>query len=227
MSDSLDKASEGTAAKSHLRIVAHYEDCLARYGDTHRGVDWPNPLDAALRYRVMLDLVLGDRGRTTAPAALLDFGCGAGHFLEFLREHAIPGIDYRGIDLSERFILLCRSKFPGVTFHHLDVLEPAALVPTSDYIIANGVFTEKRDLSFEEMMAYFQAMLRKLWPAARRGMAFNLMSAHVEQQRDILFHVPLDRLATFLTGEISRHLAVRMDYGLYEYTVFVYRQPNR
>ena len=49
MCDCLSKASEGTAAKSHLRIVGHFEDCLARYGDTHHGVDWPNPLDAALR----------------------------------------------------------------------------------------------------------------------------------------------------------------------------------
>jgi hypothetical protein len=77
------------------------------------------------------------------------------------------------------------------------------------------------------MMAYLQATLRKLWSATRRGMAFNLMSAHVEWQRDILFHAPFDRLAAFLTSEISRHLAIRMDYGLYEYTVFVYRQPNR
>jgi hypothetical protein len=38
-------------------IVAHYEDCLARYGVNRLGVDWPRREDAELRYAVMLDLI--------------------------------------------------------------------------------------------------------------------------------------------------------------------------
>jgi len=217
----------GARAKNYLRIVEHYEDCLARHGDSHLGVDWPNAADAKLRYQVMLDLILHDRDRGGSTADLLDFGCGAGHFLEYLRDREIAGVNYHGIDLSERFIALCRDKFPQVPFSRLDVLAEESALPAFDYVVANGVFTEKRDLSFNEMEANFQAILRKLWAATRRGLAFNLMSTNVDWQRDILFHVPLDWLTAFLTREISRHLVVRMDYGLREYTVYVYRQPNR
>ena len=38
-------------------IIEHYEACLARHGDSHLGVDWPNAADAETRYRVMLDVI--------------------------------------------------------------------------------------------------------------------------------------------------------------------------
>jgi SAM-dependent methyltransferase len=220
-----NKDKLGGATRNYLRIVRHYEDCLARHGDTHLGVDWPNASDAELRYRVMLEVVQSDRG-SGSPVGLLDFGCGAGHLLEFMRRRGIPGINYHGIDLSERFIALCRRKFPDMPFSQIDVLAPDVALGAFDYVIANGVFTEKRDLAFEEMNSNFEAILHKLWSATRQGMAFNLMSTQVEWQRDILFHMPLERLAAFVTREISRHLIIRMDYGLHEYTVYVYRQPN-
>jgi SAM-dependent methyltransferase len=225
MNETTIEKPKGLAEKTYLRIVRHYEECLARHGDTHLGVDWPDAADARLRYQVMLDLVRWHGGQPGVPVELLDFGCGAGHFLEFLREQKITSINYQGLDLSEQFITLCRSKFPAVPFSCLDVLSTDAKLPPVDYVIANGVFTVKKDLAFEEMMATLGAIVRKLWAATRRGLAFNVMSTYVDWQRDDLFHVPLDRLTSFLTSEISRHLVVRTDYGLYEYTVYVYRQP--
>jgi SAM-dependent methyltransferase len=126
-------------------IVAHYEDCLAGYGDSHRGVDWPRREDAELRHRVMLGLIPPDAPR---PARLLDFGCGAGHLLEFIRSRRVPGIEYHGLDLSERFLSLCRDKFPKIPFYHADVLDDGVILPEFDFVIMNGVFTEKRELSF-------------------------------------------------------------------------------
>jgi SAM-dependent methyltransferase len=227
MTRSTANQSQGAATKNYLRIIEHYEDCLARHGDTHLGVDWPNAADARLRYQVMLELVLGHRDAGGSPVGLLDFGCGAGHLLEFIRSQKIAGINYHGVDLSERFVALCRGKFPGVPFSLLDVLADDAALPTFDYVIANGVFTEKRELTFDEMMSYFEAIVRRLWSATRCGIAFNVMSVNVDWQRDTLFHVPLDRLTAFVTSKISRHMVVRMDYGLREYTVYVYRQPNK
>ena len=82
----------------HL-LVEHYEACLERHGDSHRGVDWPDPEDAAVRYAVMLDLLGGD-----APGSLLDLGCGAGHLLEFMQARGSwPRVTYVGSDLSARF----------------------------------------------------------------------------------------------------------------------------
>ena len=70
-------------------------------------------------------------------------------------------------------------------------------------------------------------MLRRVWPRAREGLAFNVMSKHVDWERDDLFHLSTDLLLAFLKSELSRHVVIRHDYGLYEYTVYVYREPNR
>ena len=49
------------------------------------------------------------------------------------------------------------------------------------------------------------------------------MSKNVDWERDDLFHWGLDELTAFLTKDISRRFVLRNDYGLYEYTVYVYR----
>jgi SAM-dependent methyltransferase len=208
----------------YRQIVAHYEDCLALHGDNHRGVDWPRAEDVDVRYAVMLGLIEPDAPR---PVTLLDFGCGAGHLLEYIRRRGFPGLEYHGLDLSDRFVSLCRRKFPGVPFFVADVLEDRLESFEFDYIAMNGVFTEKRSLAHETMWDYARAVLRRTWPTARRGLAFNVISKHVDWERDDLFHLPCDELIAFLKAELSRHCVVRHDYGLFEYTTYVYREANR
>jgi cyclopropane fatty-acyl-phospholipid synthase-like methyltransferase len=217
--------TDDPAARGDYRaIVAHYEECLARHGDSHRGVDWPNAADAATRYRVMLDVVRRQPGATVS---LLDFGCGASHLYEHLRAEGIEDVSYTGLDLSPRFVELSRAKFPEIPCLCVDLLQPGQDIPTFDYIVMNGVFTEKRELSFDAMFAYLKRLLPKVFARARHGLAFNVMSKHVDWERDDLFHLPFDALAAFLREEITRHFAFRSDYGLFEYTAYLYREEQR
>lgn len=204
------------------QIIAHYEACLDRHGDSHLGVDWPNPQDADKRYRIMLDSI---RPRDL-PATLLDFGCGAGHLLQFIRDNGLTQIDYRGLDASAKFVALCRRKFPDAAFHCQDILENASGPAPVDYVVLNGVLTEKCGMSDDAMLAYMEALLCTVWPLARKGMAFNVMSAQVDWRRDDLFHVPFDTMAGLVTGRLSRHFQFRQDYGLYEFTTYVYRDGS-
>ena len=87
----------------------------------------------------------------------------------------------------------------------------------------NGVFTEKRELSFDEMLGYFKLMLKTAFNKSSMGLAFNVMSKQVDWEREDLFHLPLDILADFLIKELSRSFIIRNDYGLYEYTTYVYK----
>ena len=203
-------------------LVAHYESCLRAHGDNHRGVDWPNAEDARTRYRVMLD-VIRDNGHS--PVRLLDLGCGASHLYQYLQEVHRDDVNYAGLDLSPEFIRLCRTKYPERTYYCLDILDAAEEVPGFDYVVMNGVFTEKCSLSFGEMWDYVQAMLMRTFAIASAGLAFNVMSKQVDWERGDLFHLPLDLLAEFLTHKLSRHFVIRNDYGLYEYTVYVYHDP--
>ncbi len=155
--------------RTHRRIVAHYENCLERHGDSHLGVDWPRLEDVELRYVVMLDLVRSERHSADRPARLLDFGCGLAHFHEFLLRRDIRNVHYTGLDLSPKFVERCRDKFPEKTFYCLDLLEPNASLPQFDYIVLNGVFTEKRELAQHQMFDYFRDLVSdRFFPCRHR-----------------------------------------------------------
>jgi len=203
-------------------IVAHYEKCLEQHGDCHKGVDWPNEADADTRYQVMLELVPGGER-----CSLLDFGCGTSLMYAFLcrNQPKYGHVAYSGLDISAKFVEVCRAKYPDVDFWQVDILKEQDSLPVFDYIVLNGVFTEKVSLGFEEMESYFQNMLSRVFDKARRGIAFNVMSKAVDWERGDLFHLSADRLIGFLTKNISRHFVIRNDYGLYEYTTYVYKQP--
>jgi SAM-dependent methyltransferase len=201
--------------------VAHYESCLERHGDTYLGVDWPNAWDAERRYDVMLDIIPPEAPERVT---LLDFGCGAAHLYEHIRKRSLDHrIAYSGLDLSPKFTALCRRKFPNVPCYCLDVLASDADLPDFDYIVMNGVFTEKLSLSQAEMIAYFQTLVTRMFAKTHVGLAFNVMSMQVEWERSDLFHLSFDVLAAFLSETLSRHFVIRHDYRLYEYTAYVYR----
>lgn len=215
--------AEGNAP-AYWRIVAHYEACLERFGDCPRGVDWPNADDARTRYEVMLGVV---RSGEEQPS-LLDFGCGASHLREYLAETGRDGsVRYAGLDLSPRFVELSRQKFPEGEYYCLDLLRDAEKLPQFDYIVANGVFTERCSVPKPEMERYFRKMVAALFSKCRNGLAFNVMSTLVDWEREDLFHVSLDWMSAVLREHASRDFVVRQDYGLYEYTVYVYRREPR
>ncbi len=208
-----------------MEIVSHYESCLEKYGDTHLGVDWPKKKDADKRYEVMLGVIDYNPIENNNPAkiTLLDFGCGASHLYEYIVKHNLNNLEYSGLDLSEKLISLSKRKFPHITYYCVDILDDDTSIPNFDYIVMNGVFTEKRNLSFDEMFSYFKELVEKVFAKVKKGLVFNVMSKQVDWERKDLFHLSLDLLADFLTKNISRKFIIRNDYGLYEYTTYVYK----
>lgn len=206
----------------YLSIVRHYEDCLAQFGDSHRGVDWPNAADAAKRYQVMLDLVRP----SSAGKTLLDFGCGASHLYQYMLEHGVKDLQYAGLDASDAFCTLSQQKYPHNDYFCLDVLAEPERLGEFDYVVMNGVFTEKRELTFDAMFDYLRRILTLVFSKTRCGMAFNVMSKQVDWERPDLFHMPIGVLTDFIASSLARHYVVRNDYGLYEYTVYVYKEHS-
>lgn len=209
---------------SYVDIVRYCEDSFDKYGDCHKGLAWPNLEDTKVRYQVMLDII-----KEQEKVSILDFGCGLGHLYQYILDKQDQNkIDYCGLDLSDIFIGKCKEKYPTVDFICLDILkEGIEKVPQVDYAVFNGVFTVKRELTHEEMEKYLYEMLINIFPKVNKGIAFNVMSKVVDWERDDLFHMPLDPLSVFLTKNLTRHFVIRNDYGLYEYTVYVYKTAQR
>ena len=208
--------------KGYNKIVEHYESCLEKHGDNHLGVDWPNLEDVNKRYKMMLDIVRLNEDNNAV--TVLDFGCGTAHLLEFLTKNEYKNITYSGLDISQKFIDVASKKYPDNSFYCLDILDANNEIPNFDYIVMNGVFTEKRELSFEEMWDYFTNMISVIYDKCNKGFAFNVMSKIVDWEREDLFHVSTDLLGVFLAKNLTRNYIIRNDYGLYEYTVYVYKK---
>ena len=208
--------------KSYLTLVKHYESCLEKHGDNHLGVDWPNLEDVEKRYKVMLD-ILSFRDNFSQPISVLDFGCGTAHLLEYIKSNKYQNIQYSGLDISQKFIDVAKMKYTDNLFFCMDILDKKNKLEPFDYFVLNGVFTEKRELSFDEMWKYFSEMITVLYDKCNRGIAFNVMSKNVDWERKDLFHVPHDLLTQFLCKNITRDYVIRNDYGLYEYTVYIFK----
>ncbi len=204
-------------------LAEHYESCFLEHGRTPKGVDWPNAEDLATRFEVMLGVVR-ERDR---PVALLDLGCGPGLLVDHLeRTQRRPDFDYTGIDLSEPMLASARLAWPGLSFERRDVLADPLPERAFDYVILNGVLTERVTAAREEMIAFATELLAAAFSAARVGIAFNVMSKLVDWEREDLFHWGFDEMAGALAPRLSRHMHIRADYGLREYTAYVYREPG-
>lgn len=209
--------------KAYTKIIEHYENCLEKHGDNHLGVDWPKLDDVDKRYKIMLDIIRLNE-ESNGLVSLLDFGCGTAHLQEYIEKNKYERILYSGLDISQKFIDVAKKKYPNSSFYCIDIFDPDVEIKNFDYIVMNGVFTEKRELSFDEMWDYFTKMITIIYEKCNRGFAFNVMSKNVDWERNDLFHVSHDLLGNFLCKNITRNYVIRNDYGLYEYTVYVFKK---
>jgi SAM-dependent methyltransferase len=161
------------------------------------------------------------------PFTLLDAGCGPGLAIPYLREtFGAACVDYHGVDVSEALIKAARAAWPGHQFSVRDIVADPLPEFSYDHVVLNGVITAKFSLSHEEMEAFAASLLASAWRTARLSLSFNVMSSHVDWTRDDLFHWPMDSAAAFCVKHLSRHFNILADYGLYEYTVQVLRDPR-
>jgi SAM-dependent methyltransferase len=224
-------AHDVAAAEDPMRvIVSTIEQRFATHGATPEGLYWPNGPDLAVRYGVFHEAIA--RAPGVPRTSLLDFGCGLGFLPDWLAVNgSLPGIDYTGLDVSPKILAEARQRHPRLRFVEADVLSDGVPAPPTggryDHVFACGIFTAKFLSSHAAMEAYVQDTLRALWASTERCLTFNAMTVHVDYTRDDLFHWPVDAALAFCKQHLSRHCAVRADYGLWEYTMHVWRTPNR
>ena len=202
-------------------LQEHYESCVIKHGSNAKGMDWPSPEDLSKRFQVLTE-IMEFSSESNKQVDVLDLGCGVGLLIDYMAEvGTISKIKYYGLDRSPIMIDLATKRHPEFTFGVCDILIDKLPDNSTDYIIMNGLFTEKRELTFDQMFSFFISMISEAFRVARKGISFNVMSSHVDWQRNDLFHVELDRLVSHLIKQCSRNIVIRMDYGLYEYTVYV------
>ncbi len=199
-------------------VVRHYESRLSEHGPTAQGMDWKDEASQRLRFEVLCGLC------DLSGLSLHDVGCGSGHLLDYLLEQSIDA-DYSGSDLSAEMIAAARRRHPGVSFERWDLLSEPEL-PTFDVLMTSGLFHVRLDQPEELWQEFVENMTRRMFALCRKGIAFNLISDQVDYRSDVLYYSDPGRVLDFCRRELSRHVAIRHDYPLYEYTVYVYRRAE-
>ena len=174
---------------NYKKIYKHYEKCFDKNGDTYLGVDWPNEEDMIKRYKIMLNIL--KYIKYNSHISLLDFGAGCGGLYEYIQKYKL-NINYEALDISNKYCEKIKEKFPNINVLHKDILDIGInnqLEKNYDVIVLNGVFTEKRDLTDNEMWIFFTSIIKKIWKNTNKGICFNIMTPIVDWKDNHLFYL--------------------------------------
>ncbi len=205
-------------------LTAHYESCLAAYGPTPRGMDWSQDESRlAIRFRTIGRAIGADR--PSEPMSLLDAGCGCGLLLEHIQREWPGRWTYFGVDASSKMIQAARQRHPRQQWMVGDIADPYLEAPNCDWVVANGLLTERRDVPHDRMVNYAKRVLCGMFGHCTQGLVFNVLSSHVNYRSDVLFYWDAGEVLAFCANELSRHVTIYHDTSLYEYFCCVRRAP--
>jgi SAM-dependent methyltransferase len=198
------------------KVRGYYGERMALHGPVARGVDWKSEESQELRFKQLLEIV--PEGRRFF--SLNDYGCGYGALRQYLcaRGYACA---YRGFDVSSPSLAAARAANPDADSAAF-VDDEARLAP-AQYTVASGIFNVKLDVDVEEWHEYMLETIERLAAMSLEAFAFNVLSTSSEPARrrpDLYYADPLV-LFRFCQEQLSPHVALLHDYGLFEFTVIV------
>ena len=161
----------------------YYTDKFRIYGPTLKGVGWTEKKKSKNRYKVLLKLLKFKTDKKIF--SLLDVGCGYGELVNYLPKNL--KYTYTGIDVVKEMISYAKNnnKNQRCKFYLKNILN---ISKKYDFIICNGVFTLKNNLSQKEMKQFVIRCINIFNKFSKIGFSFNLMSEVVDYKSKILFY---------------------------------------
>lgn len=200
------------------RVRAYYENAFSQFGPTPKGVDW-NSLNAQEDRFAQLSRILENQ---SPKMSVLDFGCGYGAMLPYLRKHAWAG-EYIGYDISELMIAEAKKMHLSDTNARFISQGP---IPAADLVIASGLFNVMQVDQMEDWVKYIKATIFHFSEKAQHGICFNLLTSYSEpdKMRSGLYYADPLYWFDFCKRSISPHVALLHDYPLWEFTLLIRKQ---
>jgi SAM-dependent methyltransferase len=196
----------------------HWGETVERHGPNWKGVDYSN----AERVQLCFGQLTGI-WRERTPATVLDYGCGYGALLGYLREKGFPLEHYTGFDVSAPMLAHARATHAGAS--GATFTGDAADLRPADYVVCGGIFNVKLDAPTEAWHAHVVDTLERIWPLARRGLAFNILTSYSDpdKRRPDLYYADPCWFFDLCKRRFSKEVALLHDYGAYEFTMHVRR----
>jgi SAM-dependent methyltransferase len=199
-----------------LKLHKIYEKTLNQFGDNFKGMGWNNKKQLLCRYQVMSSIFINDKKKKT----ILDLGCGTSLFYEFLKKKKIKKFKYIGIDTSQIMVNISKKKFPLNKYYCVDILNQKKL-PTVDYTIINGIFTQKNLYSNKEMLNFFEKFISKAYNITRKSLAFNSLSELSDWKNKKNFYLAFNQIKKIIKNKFKKKFILDHSYNQNEYTFFI------
>jgi SAM-dependent methyltransferase len=197
-------------------VDAYYTAKLRAHGATPAGVDWNGDTSQRLRF----DQLFGLLDEADDPFSILDYGCGYGALLDALSARA-DSFEYQGYDVSQAMVEAAARRYAGDP--RASFTADRSTLRSADFAVASGIFNVKLATPTDEWRRYVVETIGDLARLGTKGIAFNALTAHADQdrKRDDLFYADPAELLDHCLRRYSRDVVLRHDYGLYEFTVVV------
>lgn len=194
-------------------VERYYTGKVVEHGNTSKGVDWNTKDSQFLRFEKLAGLLPSDQ-----KFSLLDYGCGTGAFIDFLKERG-SDFSYHGFDISEEMIKVARNSHIG-SRSQFSIECPQF---NFDYVIASGIFNIRFAFSEQDWIDYIHHTLDTLNEKGEKGFAFNILSLYsdVEKRRADLFYGDPLYFFDLCKKKYSRFVSLIHDYPLYEFSILV------
>lgn len=208
MEHELERALQG--------VGALYRDGLLEHGPQPRSVGWRDPDSHRLRFERLALLLADERD----PVSVADWGCGYGALFGFLDSRRAPPLAaYAGYDLSAEMVEAARGLVPD---RRASFVVGGELDRDVDYTFVSGTFNVRLEATVETWERYVRETLRALAARSRKGLAFNLLTSHVDWREDHLHYADPAAYFDFCKRELASRVTLLHDYPLYEWTMLVH-----
>ena len=206
--------------KIEQTVSEHYSQKVLKYGSNSIGMDWSSRKNQYLRF---VELI---RYFNFNNSSIHDLGCGNGEMLSYLKKKKIKYKKYFGSDISDIMIKLCNKKYSNskkIKFYNIKNKRIKERLPKCDYVVASGIFNIKNNIPKKNWEKYFYETIKYMFKKSKKGISFNVLTFDTTFRNPKNFYPSTERLMKFLIQKISKKILINHTYGLWEYTIFIYK----
>jgi len=206
-------------------IKSYFLDKVKRFGATPRGADWKNQEAQEKRFEQILKIIDGSSG----PFTISDLGCGYGALFGFINKKCHRRFDYHGYDLLREMVELGKKLYGRKKNFHIQRIQNFAAMKQTDYTVASGIFNFRNGFSNKFWKKYILTVLDQMNRASLKGFSFNILSIYSDRafRRNDLYYADPKFFFDYCKRKFSPHVTLVHSYGMYEFTILLFKQPNR
>jgi len=198
-------------------VNKYYSSKIIENGATSVGVDWNSQESHYMRFNQLTKNIEKDVSKT-----ILDFGCGYGALIDFLKLNSFTNYSYFGFDISEEMITSASKNYHDTNLCFTTDINKIR-DKTYDYCIANGIFNVKLEFDEQNWKNYIINTLNQINELTTNSFSFNILTKYSDKafMKDYLYYADPLFFFDYCKTNFSKYVTLVHDYPLYEFSIIV------